>query len=146
MGSFLIEEKTHRYAPMRNVTIGIYEVAAGLNVADVITAFEIRTSTGYLATIPACPCERMPCLRTARRRKCDERLHCHGGYGKHVEHVRAMAGEVLKTYGSAKKGNSDPSQGRARLHDTYGYNGRVRNVSPREWNDGEWVKRMEVAA
>jgi hypothetical protein len=126
----------------KGAVVSVYEVAAGLNIADVVTAYEVETSTGYLATIPACFCERQPCVV----KNCRERhKHCHtNSFGnRHEAHVRAFAAEVAATYGSATRGKTDPSVGRAGLHNSYLYNGRVQQVSTREWAEGEWARQMD---
>lgn len=88
----------------KGATVRIWEHAAGLNIADVITAYEITSTTGYVAIIPACTCDREPCTKL----RCGEHFdHCHGaGYGKHEVHVRQLAAAVAKTYGSATAGRS----------------------------------------
>jgi len=85
---------------VRGATVALVEVTVGLNVADVLR-YEVTTTTGYRATLPACICERTPCLK---RRGCSTSTHCH--YGTHQLHAEALAVEVSKTYGGALKGRT----------------------------------------
>jgi hypothetical protein len=103
--------------------------------------FEITSTTGYRAELPACHCEdRTPCVKKA----CSQPHHCHGSFGRrHEEHALVLLDAVVKTYGNGLRERSDPSAGRTRLHRSYAYNGRVREVSVHEWQQNEWFASME---
>lgn len=105
------------------------------SVDGIAQSFHITTTTGYFATIPACWCNRVPCLKRGCWDKCKG---CHGFAGsRHVEHTRALAAAVAKTYGSAQRGRSSVGTPRDCTET------RVRNVSVREWEGGEWAQCME---
>ena len=113
MGRFLTATLTAR----TDAVVRIYEIAAGLNIADVVTAYEVETSTGYLAVLQACLSDlcngtvlppREVCTRPLDRRGqhsgqgvdawCKHiQTHCHGW---HEISVRAFAEKVVQTYGS----------------------------------------------
>jgi hypothetical protein len=115
MGRFLIATLTTR----TDAVVRVYEIAAGLNIADVVTAYEVETSTGYRAVLPACEDERcvvhlddraplVVCTRPLDKRNqhsgqsvndwCEHiRTHCHGW---HEVSARDFAQKVAKTYGS----------------------------------------------
>ncbi len=75
-----------------------------LNSSGEVIKFEITSTCGYRAILPACTCDREPCLK----RTCRTHTHCH--YGTHRIHVEAMAEAVAKTYGSFK-GKAAPASG-----------------------------------
>ena len=115
MGRYLIATLATR----TDATVRVYEHAAGLNVADRVTQYEIEGSTGYRAFLSAClrdECgvflnDRAPltvCLRKIDDRRmhsgmsvakwCDHiQTHCHGW---HEESARVFARRVADTYGS----------------------------------------------
>jgi hypothetical protein len=119
MGRFLIAT----LATSTGATVRLYEIAAGLNIADVVTAYEVETSTGYLAVLSACLRDECGIARhlgdTAPLIVCTRpivkghkhsgqsvddwlkhlRTHCHGW---HEVSARAFAEKVVKTYGSAR--------------------------------------------
>jgi hypothetical protein len=125
------KRREHRVIQTKGATVTLTEVTVGLNVADVLR-FEITSSTGYRAVLPACICERTPCLK---RRGCDTSTHCH--YNFHLLHAEALAGEVAKTYGSALKGRS--TVGKV----NYVGSKRITNIPVRDWEATEWAKTME---
>ncbi len=118
--------------PGRGVWVQLDTLAVRLADGALVThSFVITTSTGYRATLPVCICERTPCMKSH-----DMREHCHGtSYGRHIEHARAFAIEVGKTYGSAKR-STGPKLINSRIS-------RVHNVTVREWSEGDWAQRME---
>lgn len=65
--------------------------------------FEIRTSTGYRATLPGLhtECSRIPCVKhdAFRAPSSESRTHCHGLH--HLEQVRALAHKIARTYAPA---------------------------------------------
>lgn len=126
------------------VNVDVYEMCVGLNVND-LRGFEIRSSTGYRAVFPEAhiDCDRAAqygiCLKPAGHGNCRE---CHGTH--HLYQVLAVARAVVKTYGSAKQGRTNPSVGRLRGHT--GFTGtRVPPVGVYEWNRGQWAQTMEKA-
>lgn len=132
MNKLVIKEVT-THAGGKSVTVNL-AIAPG-------NRFEITSSTGYRAELPQCTCEdRTPCVK----KTCSQRGHCHGLFGGyHEEHALVLLDAVVKTYGSGLRGKTDPSQGRAHLHRSFSYNGRVREVSVSEWQQGEWFASME---
>lgn len=123
----------------------IYEVCVGLNVAD-LRGFEIRTSTGYLATFPEAhtECDRPVCVKQSGHSTVQHDCsYCHGLY--HIEQVRALALAVAATYGSADKGKSNPGAGRPHIAaHKGGYAGKaVPQLSVRDWEETEWAQTME---
>lgn len=115
MGRFLIAT----LATSTGATVRLYEIAAGLNIADVVTAYEVETSTGYLAVLEACLSDLCSGTVLPAREVCTRpivkghkhsgqsvdnwlkhcRTHCHGW---HEVSARAFAEKVAKTYGSAR--------------------------------------------
>jgi hypothetical protein len=115
MGRFLIATLTTR----TDAVVRVYEIAAGLNIADVVTAYEVETSTGYLAVLMACGDERcmvhlddraplIVCVKSIGKNHqhsgqsvndwCEHiRTHCHGW---HEISVTAFAEKVAETYGT----------------------------------------------
>ena len=114
MGRFLIAT----LVTSTDVKVRLYEHAAGLNIADVVTQYEIEGSTGYSAFLPAClrdECrvmldDRAP-LRVCTRKINDKhthagmsvaawcehiQAHCHGW---HEQTARLFAERVAATYG-----------------------------------------------
>ena len=87
-----------------------------------LSHFEITTSTGYKATLPACNCDE------------PERVHY---YGLHLPRAEAFASEVGKTYGSAKRPETKPWRVSV-VSDP-----RSRNVSVKAWVETEWAQTME---
>lgn len=113
-------------------SIWVRVTEARSDVPDETIQFEITSSTSYRAILPACICDRTPCLKTA----CSAHGHCH--YGWHREHAEAKARKVLATYGTGMQGKSTlkalPN----------GETGRqVRNLSVKAWAETEWAQTME---
>jgi len=90
----------------------VTEVTAGLRDGTwIVTRYEVRTDTGYLAVLPACvrdACregELIPCAVTHKRMSVDAELthgrtHCHGW---HAEKVALFADAVRGTYSAGGK-------------------------------------------
>lgn len=115
MGRFLVDTLTTK----TGATVRLYEIAAGLNIADVVTAYEVETSTGYLAVLQACLRDEcnvalhlgdtaplIVCTRPLDKRNqhsgqsvkdwCEHiQTHCHGW---HEVSAKAFAGRVAATY------------------------------------------------
>lgn len=68
--------------------------------AERILRYEIHTTTGYRAVLPACVCDRVPCVKGT----CRTHLHCH--YGMHEVHAVRLVAEVVWSYGSARTGRT----------------------------------------
>jgi hypothetical protein len=85
--------------------------------------FEIATSAGYRATLPACLCDRTPCDKASCG--ASTRNHCH--YGHHLLNAQSFATRVAKTYGSGTR-TPPPVTG---LVGTA--RGRAPKMSEREW-------------
>lgn len=119
--------------------VRITEVYAG----EILTGFEITTSTGYRAYLPACPCDRVPCLKPSDHpgwgTNGHHNRHCHATHAFHAEHVQGFARDVAATCGSAKR--KDNAWKGLLGHVPGGK--RVHNVSVREWAAGEWAQTME---
>ncbi len=92
--SFITAEETFSLRPSGWVLLTAFAVKIDEHL--LVTRFEITTHSGYRAIVPACICDRTPCLKD-----CGAHGHCH--WGKHIEHARKIAADVAKTYGSAKK-------------------------------------------
>lgn len=131
---FVTAEETTSLRPRGWVLLETFSFAA--DFGTYVHHFEITTHSGYRAVLNACSpeCDRTPCLKAS----CSARTHCH--YGIHIEHARAIAADVAKSYGSAEKQRSDPSRGRGHLR----HPKRVPNVPVREWKESEWVRTMET--
>lgn len=120
---------------------------------DVLRAFEVRSSTGYRATLPEVhwpeTCEREICIKSADHGSYEKtRGHCHGLH--HAEQVIALARKVAATYGDAGRPETSmntgwPQVSRDYRHPASGRAGyRVRSMPAREWAETEWAQAMEV--
>jgi hypothetical protein len=86
----------------KGATVDLFEIATSPPNAEIVTAYEVTTTTGYRATLPACWCEREACICKAER--CGK---CHSwGGNRHEIHAREFAKLVGKTYGNATTGRS----------------------------------------
>lgn len=149
MGRFLIDTLT----TSTSATVRLYEVAAGLNVADVVTAYEVETSTGYLAILQACLSDlcngtvlpvRTSCTRPVAGNGqhagqsvdawCKHvQTHCHGW---HDVTARAFAATVAASYGSAVTREST-------LTGLKAHPKRVRSVGVKAWRDDAYAQLIE---
>lgn len=124
----------HTINPGRGVWVMLETLGVVIEGERVPTSYVVTTSSGYRATLPACDCERTPCLMAH-----DVHGHCHGnGYGRHLLHAQAFAEQVAKSYGSAKR--KDAPRG------LLAHPERVRNIPAARWRETDWAQTMEALA
>jgi hypothetical protein len=149
MGRFLIATLT----TSTGATVRLCEIADGLNIADVVTAYEVETSTGYLAVLGACLSDLCNGTVLPAREVCTKPLgdrgqhagqsvdawckhiqtHCHGW---HTETARQFAETVAASYGSA-------GEGRANAAGLKAHPKKVKSVGMKAWAETEWAQTME---
>jgi hypothetical protein len=120
----------------KSVDVDVYEVRRGNE--SILTGFEVRTSTGYLATFPEAhiECLREICLKDRGHSTVKhDTSHCHGLH--HRKQITAFAKEVAKTYGCKTKNVAQPINAPTRH--------RRATLSVRDWNATVWAQKMEQA-
>jgi hypothetical protein len=148
----------HSTNPRPGIWVMITTFSIMLDGVAVLEHFEVTTSTGYRAVLPACMSdlcrpERVapaaPLIRCTRPRGengqhsgqsvdawCKHvRTHCHS---MHIEQAEVFAEKVAATYGSAGKPETSLTGARLLAHPK-----RVRNVSVKEWANDPYARALE---